>query len=105
MRDQVERTGLGCVFAQVHFEIVIARDALILPLPEAIERSSVERADDVRHVLAGVVDGACDSLRRGDRGDLEFRRRNHESLIDEDLRPDRVVDSHERQMIVVIHLP
>ena len=84
---------------------MIARYTLILTMPEAVQRLSVDRGYDFRDILASVIDGARDLVRCGNGSDSESRRRNHESLIDKDLRPDRVVHRHERQIIVVVDLP
>ena len=48
LRDQIERTGFRRIIAEIDFEIVIAGYALELSAPKAVERFSVERADDGR---------------------------------------------------------
>ena len=46
-----------------------------------------------------------DVVRRLDRGDAKFRRRNHETLVDKNLRARRMVHRHEREIVVVVNLP
>ena len=57
--------------------------------------TSVPVSSTARAILCGVATAVM----------AELRRRDHESLVDEDLRPDRMVDGHQREMIVVIDLP
>ncbi len=105
LRDQVQGTAIGRVIAEVHLQIVIARQALELAAPEAVHGSSVERADDVRDVLAIVVHCPRDVVRCRNRGDGKLRGRNHEALIYKDLGPNRVVNCREGEVIVVVDLP
>ena len=105
LRNQVERAALRRVVAEIDFEIMIARHALELAAAEAAHGFSVERADQVRDVLAGVIHRARDVVRRCDRGDAKFRRRNHEALVDKNLRAGRMIDRHEREIVVVVDFP
>ena len=89
LRDQVERATLGRVVAEIHFEIVIASQALELATPEAAHGFSVERADQISDVLARVIHRARNGVRRGDCGDAKFCRRNYEALVDKNLRARR----------------
>ena len=105
LRDQIERTAFGRVVAEVDLEIMIAGYALILAAAKAIESLSVERADDIGDVLAVVIDGASNLVRRGNGGDAKFGGRNHEALIDKDLRALRMIHRHQRQVVVIVDFP
>ena len=89
LRDQIKRAALGRVVAEINFKIMIASDALELAAPETAHGFSVERADEVGDILAVVIHRARNVVRSCDRGDAEFRRRNHEALIDKNLRARR----------------
>src|ERR1700722_10112356 len=84
---------------------MVARDALILSAAEAGRSFSVERVDEGGDILASIVDGMCDVVRCSNRGDAKFQRRNHEALIDKNLGASRMVDGHERQIIVIVNFP
>ena len=62
--DEIERAAGGNVVAEVDLDIMIARDSLILAATEGVEIVSVERAQGLRYVVAVVVDGADDGMRR-----------------------------------------
>src|ERR1700728_2232168 len=103
--DQIERAAFRCVLAEVDFKIMIARYALILAASKAREGFSVERTNDFGNVLAGVVDGPGNFVRRSDGREAQLQRRNYETFIDKNLRTHGMVDGHERQIIIVINLP
>ena len=106
MRDQVERTTSGRVFAQVHFEIVIARHALVLACPKLSRARPSSVLTMLGHVLASVVDGAlrsCAAWRPSVIPSFAGGITNRSSTKISG--PDRVIDGHERQMIVVVDLP
>src|ERR1700722_9447874 len=84
---------------------MVARDSLILAAAESGERPTIQRADDVRDVLAVVVGGASNLVRSGYRSETKLRGWNHESLVDVYFRAGRMVDRHERDAIVVVDLP
>src|ERR1700730_17245735 len=84
---------------------MIASHALELAAPETADRFSIERADEIRNILAIVIYCTRDSVRRGHRGDAKFGRWNHEALVDKDLRAHRMVNRHQSQIIVVVDLP
>src|SRR5208282_1916011 len=103
--DQVEGAAFRSIVAEVHFKIMIPRYTLILAASKAGKGLSVERANDVGNVLACVVDGPDNFMRRRNGREAQLQRRNYETLIDKNLRAHRVVDGHERQIVVVINLP
>src|SRR3984885_2937547 len=82
LRDEKERAAFRRVLAELDFEIMIARYSLILASAKAGQGLTVERANDIGDVLAGVVDGASDPVRSGNRRDAQFQGWNHETLID-----------------------
>src|SRR5207247_1716239 len=86
-------------------KIMVARQTLKLAATECVQRISIERLYDVGDVLAIVVYRTRDVVRSGDRGDAELCRRNHKALIDEDFGASRMVNRHEREIIVVINFP
>ena len=46
-----------------------------------------------------------DVVRRGNGGDAKLRRRNHEAFVHKNLGSSRMIDRHQRQIIVVVDLP
>src|SRR5580700_163285 len=70
--DQIEGTAFRSIVAEVYFKIVIPRYALILAAPKAGKGFSVERTNDVGNVLAGVVDGPGNFVRRGNGREAQF---------------------------------
>src|SRR5580692_9964177 len=105
LSNQIERTALRRFVAEVNLKIMIARYSLILAASKTGKGFSVERADDVGNVLAGVVDGLGNFVRRSDRCEAQLQRRNYETFIDKNLRARWMVDGHEREIIVVINFP
>src|SRR3984957_18122970 len=105
LRDEKERAAFRRVLAELDFEIMIAGYSLILASAEAGQRLTVEGANDIGDVLAGIVDGANNLVRSGDRCEAQLQGRNDEALVDKNLRAHGMVDGHERQIIVVINLP
>ncbi len=70
--DQPKRTARRRIVAEIDFDVMIARDALILAAPKGIEIVSVKSADDVRNILAVVVDGLRDLAWRRDCCEASF---------------------------------
>src|SRR5580658_2015003 len=60
LRNQVERATFRRVIAEIDFQIVISGYALVLAATKAAHRLAIEIADEVSHVLAGVIRGAGD---------------------------------------------
>src|SRR6185369_5067997 len=94
LRDQIKRTALRRIVAEIHFEVMIAGDALELPATETADGLSVERADEACHILTGVVHRLRDIVRSCYRGDTEFCRRDYKTFIDKNLRARGMVDRH-----------
>src|ERR1700683_4484090 len=84
---------------------MVASDTLVFSAAETGRSFSVEGADEIGNVLASIIDGARDFVRRGHRGDTQLQRRNHETLIDKNLGADWMVDRHEGKIIVIVNFP
>ena len=67
--DEIQRAIRGNLVAEIYFDIVIARDALILAASEGVQVSIVQVAQNICHILSVVVDCASDLVRSGDRDD------------------------------------
>src|SRR5208282_345407 len=78
LRDEKERAASWGVLAEFHFKIMIPRDALVLAASKAGKGFPVERANDVGNVLAGVVDGPRNFVRRSHSREAQLQRRNYE---------------------------
>src|SRR5450755_4221724 len=87
--DQIEGAPSWSIVAEVHFKIMIPCYALILAAPKAGKGFSVERTDDLCNVLACVVDGPRNFVRRSNGCEAQLQRRNYETLIDKNLRAHR----------------
>src|SRR5258705_2281748 len=84
---------------------MIARYALIATSTKTIEILFVKSADNVRHVVAIVINCVGNLVRRLDSGDCQLRRRNNKTFIDEDFGACWMVHSHQGQLIVVVSFP
>jgi hypothetical protein len=84
---------------------MIARDALIIAAPEGVQIIPVLVSERFRHVLSEIICRTFDGLRRLGRVDGERGRRDGKSFVNEDFCSRRMIDDHEREMIVVISLP
>src|SRR6185295_9160669 len=61
--------------------------------------------DDVRDVLAFVVDGGNDWMRRVDGGNGELGGGDDKPFVDEDLGAGWMIDDHQTELIVVVSFP
>src|ERR1700722_19101900 len=105
LRDQVQGAACRGTLAKIYFQIMIAGYALILSTAEGGYGSTVECVDNIGYVLALVVDGARNSARSGDGRDSKPQGRNHEALIDKNLSAGRMINRHERNVVVIVNFP
>src|SRR5690349_9421838 len=84
---------------------MIARDPLVLTATEGVEILSIQIIYNVGDVLSLVINSAHDPAWRRDSCDLQLRRGNHKTFVNEDVRAFRMIDDDETEMIVVVSLP
>src|SRR6266498_1541303 len=103
--DQPKRPGRRDILPEINFDVMIAGYPLILAAPKIVEIPSIEHAYEIGNILAVVIHSAGNLTGRFDGGDGQFRRRNDEPFIHEDVGSSRMVDCHQRKLIVVIGFP
>src|SRR5688572_25314971 len=84
---------------------MVARDALITPSAKVVEVLLIKSAEDVRDVVAVVVDGISNLVRLLDGSNCQFGGWNNKTFIDKNVCSRWMVHSHQRQLIVVISFP
>ena len=109
-RDEIQRASCGCantgcVWAEVDFDVMLVRDALVLATAEGVQIAAVESAESVGDVVAVVIDCVGDGMRCLGRGDCQLDGRYDEAFVGEDLGALRVVDRHQLEPVVVIGFP
>ena len=102
---EIQRAVGRNVIAQIYFDVMIARDALILAASEGVEISIVEIAHNFRYIMAVVIDCTDDLMRSLNRDDSGLYCRHCESLVSEDLRARRMIHGHESEIVVIVSLP
>ena len=84
---------------------MIPRHALVLAAPESVEIASVQRAQNIGHIVAPIVDRVRDGMRLVGHRDRQLHRRHDEALIHKNLGPLRMIHRHQFQPVVVIRFP
>src|ERR1700674_1553112 len=84
---------------------MISRYTLILAAQKIIQILAVERSYDVGNVMPFVIYRSSNFVRLLDGRNRQLRWRHHKALVHKNIRIHRMVDGHERQIIVVIRFP
>src|ERR1700722_7164829 len=79
--DQVKWPAFRHVVAELDFEIMISRDALVLAAPKTGQRSPIQSVDDVSDILSRVINcpGNLVRPRNGRESQLQWRDTNRSS--------------------------
>src|SRR5437870_4517806 len=84
---------------------MVSRDALIIAASERVQIFFVQLADHARHVLSVVINCASNLVRSLDGRDGELSRRYDETLVNEDVCSQGMVNRRECELIVIVCLP
>src|SRR5581483_218676 len=95
LSDQNQRRVSWDIIAKVDFDVMIARNALILATPKGVEIFAIQIAQDVGYILSVVVDRARNRMRRFNGCDGKLRRRNYKSFVDKNVSTSRMIDRHQ----------
>src|ERR1035438_1258036 len=104
-RDEPQWAEGRSVASKINFDIVVPCNSLILSPAKGIQVFAVKVVERCFYVIAQVIDSVRDGTRWVNACNCKLHGRNGESLIGEDLCTRRMIDSHQRQRVIVIRLP
>ncbi len=103
--NEPKRTAGWNVVAEIDFDVMIARNALILTATKRVEIVSVESVYEAGDVLPPVVNSSRNLAWRGDSRYLQLSRRNHKTFVNKNVRVLRMINDDQTQVVVVIGFP